>query len=211
MRRIIPFLCAAFVIGWVTASSGATIQDLYGDMDGFGIDVKENATFDWKDLPLGFQGVDQTDFFTVRNDLPLSWTHTYSMSDVGMIRGATLEIFSGGQGTYGHSKVFLESQQVGTLTDGDSGNINYARKDVIDLLPYVHLLDGNDLIRVETCNGPQDAVDNWVLDYSLLKITYESINAPVPPSIVLLGSGLIGLITLGRKRLQFHPLIHRGK
>jgi len=208
MRRIIPFLCAAFVIGWATMASGATIEDLYGDKDGFGLGVKENATFDWHGLPVGFQGGDMTNFFTTINDLPLTWTHTYSLSGIGMITSATLEIFSGGQGTYGESKVFLNGKKVGTLTNGDSGNINYARKDIIDLMPFVHLLDGNDAIRIETCTGPGEAADNWVLNYSLLIISDEPINTPVPPSIVLFSSGLIGLITLARKRSRYPSQIH---
>ena len=200
MRRIFPFLCAAFVIGWATMASGATIEDLYGDKDGFGLGVKEDSTFNWRDLPDKPQeGEGMTDFFTSIGDLPLTWTHTYSLSGIGMITSATLEIFSGGQGIYGDSKVFLDGQLLGTLTNGDSGN-RYARKDVINLMPYVHLLGGNNAIKIETCTDLEGGVDNWVLDYSLLTITYESIHTPVPPSMVLFGSGLIGLITLSRKR-----------
>lgn len=202
MMRIIPFLCAAFVIGWATMASGATIADLYGDKNGFGLGVEENATFDWHGLPLGFQGGDMTNFFTTINDLPLTWTHIYSLLGVGIITSATLEIFSGGQGLYDDSEVFLDGEKVGTLTKGDTGNKNYARKDVIDLMPYVHLLDGNDAISVETCTGSGGGVDNWVLDYSLLTITYEPISTPVPPSLVLFGSGLMGLVALSRKRSQ---------
>lgn len=200
MRRIIPFLCAALVIGWTTMAFGATVEDLYGDKDGFGLGKQENEAFDWQDLPDKPQeGEGVTDFFTAINYLPLTWTHTYSLSGVGIFTRATLEIFSGGQGTYGVSKVFLDDCQVGTLTNGDTGNINYAKKDVIDLMPFVHLLDGNDLIRVETCKSPEGGVDNWVLDYSLLKITSEPASVPIPPSIVLLCSGLVGLIALGRR------------
>ncbi len=207
MRRIVPFLCAAFIIGWATIAFGATIEDLYGDKDGFDRFLLNDGSVDFNDNFFLNNPRDEgkTDFPTGRSDLPLKWTHTYDCSRVGTITSVTLEIFAAGQGE--NLKVYIDDQYAGTLTKSETWvtgkTVNYAKRDIIELSPSLfYLLDGELQIRIGDPLGDNDKADNFALDYGVLTITSEPINTPVPPSIVLLGSGLIGLITLGRKRSQ---------
>ena len=199
MKTFVRLTCLVLVFAFGSVADAATIIDPYGDRDGFGIHVGVDQPFDWRDLesqPTGHEGL--TDFFTSQNYPYLQWTHTYSTSGIGTITAATLEIFSGGQGAYGPTEVYLDGQLVGTLSDGEIDGVLYARVDTLDLMPYVHLLDGNDTVLVNSFPGGK--LDTWVLDYSEIKITHTPISTPVPSTLLLLGPGLAGLLAFRKKR-----------
>ncbi len=207
MRKFIPFLCAAMFIGWASMALGATMPSEYGDKDGFDGFLKDGSV-DLNDSNFVNNPRDEgkTDIPTGRSDLPLNWIHIYDCSGIGTMTNAALEIFAAGLGE--NRKIYIDDQYAGTLTRGETWvidkTVNYARLDIIDLDPFLSFLqDGELQIRIGDPLGDNDEADNLALDYSLLTITYEAIPTPVPPSIFLLGSGLIGLVALSRRKSKF--------
>jgi len=206
------FLCSPVNALEVVPNSIVSVTDLVGDKDGFGLGILEDQSFNPLDLP-GLALGETTDGWIPRNALPLSWEHEYLLNGFSSITGASLEIFTGGQGAYGPSRLFLDEVEIGYLTNGDSAEGNFARLDTFDLSSYGDLLkDGHVSIRVETqykeggytvSNQPSD---NWILDYSQLTVYGVSDTAPAsvpePSTILLLGIGFIGLAGFGRKKIQ---------
>lgn len=207
------FLCSPVNALEVVPNCVVSVTDLIGVKDGFGIGILEDQSFNYKDLP-GLAREETTNGWIPRNALPLSWEHEYLLSGFSSITDASLEIFTGGQGSYGPSRLFLDEVEIGDLTDGEIGGQNFARLDTFDLSSYLNLLeDGHVTIRVETqyanhsYSDPDEkyGADNWILDYSQLTIygISDTLPAPVPEpsSILLLGIGLIGLAGYGRKKI----------
>lgn len=161
------------------------IVDLIGDKDGFGLVSGPDETFDWREVGQLLPG-ELTDGWKGQNIPTLEWTHAYQLPPSYVITGATLEIFTGGQGDWGPSRVYLDDVFVGELTDGAELGENFSRLDLLDLEPFIYLLDGSDRIRIETVsiNGGDD---NYVLDYSELTITGYRTTIPLPWMILLLG------------------------
>lgn len=176
--------------------SAATITSLYGDRNGFGIGAEAGKSFTWSDIQQSFGTYSQfpTDEWSNRGilELELGWTHTYSRDNLGTLTSACLEIFTGGQGDYGASRLYLDDLLVGFIPS-DGGNI--ARRHTLDLSPYLNMLDGENTFRLETAFSQENYADNWVLDYSLLTISdSENVSCvPLPSSLLLLAGGCLGL------------------
>ena len=174
--------------------TAATITSPYGDQDGFGIGVQANEPFDW--LLIDQQGPEDsdplyTDQWTDKGILPLSWTHTYSLDGLGQLTSACLEIFTGGQGDFGDSQLYLDNLLVGSISS-DGGTI--ARRHTLDLSSYLYLLDGSDTFKLVTALRSDGQADNWVLDYSALSISDDrTCCVPLPSSLLLLAGGCLGL------------------
>lgn len=205
------FLCSPVNALMAVPNDILSVTDLVGDKDGFGLNVKEGDTVEYNSSNLLAAG-QVTDGWTYRGALPLSWDHDFSLNEDFIITDAYLEIFTGGQGFYGLSRLLLDGEEIGHLTDGESGGQNFARLDTFDLSSYLNLLeDGHVAIRVETqyqgggYTDNNQGADNWILDYSQLTIYGVSNTAPAPvpepSSILLLGIGLIGLAGFGRKKI----------
>lgn len=207
MRRIICFWCVAFVIGWTTMAFGATVISEYGDKDDFDGFLLNDGSVNFSDVLFLSNSRDEgvADIPTGRSDLPLNWIHSYDGSGVGTIISATLEIHAAGLGE--NRNVYIDDQYAGTLTKGEipvSGKtVNYARLDIIEISPSLYyLLDGELRVRIGEHLGDNDEADNFALDYCFLTITSESANVPIPSSVFLFCSGLMGLVALSRKRSQ---------
>jgi hypothetical protein len=117
------------------------------------------------------------------------------------LTSASLEIFTGGQGDYGISQLYLDEHLVGSIAS-DNGNV--ARRHTLDLSSYLYLLDGSDTFKLVTALNPDGRADNWVLDYSALTVS-DSANVssvPLPSSLLLLTGGCLGLWSCrkGRRR-----------
>ncbi|MES9993802.1 MAG: PEP-CTERM sorting domain-containing protein [Candidatus Thiodiazotropha sp.] len=176
-----------------TTGSAAVITSMVGDMDGFGLGITNGSSFEWSDVGSG--DGDGTDYWRHGDT---SVIHSYDLTGLGNILSASLEIFTGGQGYYGLSRLYFDSQFVGNLTDGDTWDTainevdgqNIARLDIFDLTPYVSLLDGSNSVRIDVASP----YDGWVLDYSRLVIeTDDVISVPEPGTLTLLLMGLAGL------------------
>lgn len=206
------FLCSPVNALMAVPNNTLSVTDLVGDKDGFDSNLEGDIVK--YDSSNQLAAGEVTDKWTYRSILPLSWDHDYSLSEDFTITDAYLEIFTAGQGFYGLSRLLLDGEEIGYLTDGESGGQNFARLDTFNLFPYLDLLaDGHVSVRVETqysnlsYSDPNEkyGADNWILDYSQLTIYGVSDTAPAPvpepSSILLLGIGLIGLAGLGRKKI----------
>ena len=173
--------------------TAATITSPYGDQDGFGIGTQENDPFTYSNIFQSYGSYSQfpTDEWSNPTILSLGWTHTYSLDGLGQLTSACLEIFTGGQGDFGDSKLFLDGQRVGTIPR-DGGNV--ARRHVLDLSSFLYLLDGYDTFKLVTTLSPEGWFDNWVLDYSALSVSDDRTSCvPLPSSLLLLAGGCLGL------------------
>ena len=194
--RVLLGLCTALIltVGAATDASATVVTSLYGDKDGFGIGATDGAAFVWTAVGSPDAGT-ITDTWVHGGQ---TWSHTYDLGGLSAVTGATLEIFTGGQGWFGVSSLFVDNTFVGFLTDGDGNDggdgQNTAHLDIFDLTPFLGLLNGAETIRVETALGG----DGWVVDYS--ELTVEGDVMPEPTTLGLLGFGLAALAARARRR-----------
>ena len=193
MRTTLIGLVGALALS--AQAMAAVIVDLYGDKDGLGIGVADGDSFFFGDVTAD----DPADVGTITDRWMFgdqTWSHTYDLTGLGTVTGGSLEIFTGGQGWFGQSSLFLDGVFVGLLTDGDGfdggDNANRARLDTFDLAAFLPQIDGANTLRVDTVRSG----DGWALDYSELTITTA---VPEPATLWLIGVGLLG-IGLARAR-----------
>ena len=187
------------------SASATIISSLYGDKDGLGLGIGDGESFNYEAISNAADAGTITDQWIYADQ---SWSQTYDFGGFGPIIGGSLEIFTGGQGYHGLSRLFIDDVLIGTLTDGDGydgGNmLNVGRLDIFDLTPWVHLLDGAETMRVDVTSSG----DGWALDYSELKIetndtliSGSAVPEPTSLSLMLLGFSLAGLRVSSRRRL----------
>ena len=193
----------------------STVTDIVGDKDGFGLGIEEGGTIKY-DLHYGLAGGEVTDGWTNRGVLPLSWEHEFDLEGFSSISKISLELFTGGQGAYGESQVFLNDDIfIGVLQDGQSAD-NYARLDVFDLTQFQNLFwDGLVSITVKTqysdgtyaeSYAPTQFADLWILDYSQVTIYGYTNTAPTavpePETILLIIASLFVLGVFGLRNTK---------
>lgn len=205
MKKILTAIVALSMLVWAGTAFAATVTDLYGDKDGFGIGLMNGysqSTFPPPDIVAD----DAADVGTITDRHLTSdhtWSRTFDLSSLGAITSASLEIMTYAQGYKGLSSLYLDGTLIGTLTDGDttyepgSPNLNMAWIDTFDLMAFAgDLLDSASILRIDTVRSD----DWWYLDYSELTISDDGAPVPEPSTMLLFGSGLAGLAFYRRKR-----------
>ena len=202
MKKLLGFLCAVtLVFGMAGSASALTISYQYGDQDGMGIaGLTAGSSFDW----LAVNADDASDVGTITDAwmyADQTWTQTYDFTGLGTITSADLEIGTGGQeGSVELTELYLNAVFVGTLTDGTTAGVNSYQIDTFDLLSLGISFEGVSVYTLTTVH--QYSGDGWALDYSLLTLSDDNAPVPEPSTILLVGTGLLGIIGFGRKRFN---------
>ncbi|MEO3416852.1 VPLPA-CTERM sorting domain-containing protein [Roseovarius sp. CAU 1744] len=176
---------------------GATLVDLVGDEDGFGIGTNVGDPFNFG--ALAFPDGDGTDEWTGPH---FFFAHTFDLTGLGPLASATLEIFHGGQGQLNNTgaQVFVDGVFAGMLTRSVDFNPvpanNIALIDTFDLTPFLGLF--NDGAANVSLLAPTNN-DFWAVDYSKLTFSDGMGAIPLPASLPLLMAGL-GLLAAARRR-----------
>lgn len=197
MKKIITLL--TIVAASASFAHADTVTSLVGDQDGFNQGLVADDAVDHSVLESQPGEDANTDTWVHGTQ---SWTHTYDVSSLSSLTGATVTLLIGGLGWDGAAQLYLGDQWIGELSDGDDAgpDYNYAKMDAFDLTPYLSLLTGSSVFTIQ---APASG-DGWSLDYSLLEITgmgNDTGNA-VPEgstTLVLFGAALIGFATLKRR------------
>ncbi|GEM_PF-1376078 len=224
MKKIL--WCVALVIlglGMSCQVGATTIQSLFGDMDGFGLGYVDGQEFkanqDFQEAVRACHETTDgiTDAFSSGNHGDgIAWKE-WSQPLGNMLpvpfSQTSLEVVTGGQGLFGASTLYLvdgdsHKIKIGNLTDGDTGESSFVRRDVFDLMPfwdtiYAGFLKTGKLdFRIETIadqNGGQFAYDGWIMDYSRLTIS-DAVPIPEPELPLLLVCGFGFLVLLAKMK-----------
>ena len=211
MKKFLLFLCAITLV-FGTVRSASAITYIFSDIIDYWNHDGTMCGEDWA-LSHPFDSVSFNE-----ND-PLNYTHIISDDvDLGagdQVTSATIEldftndIYDGAiyvpAGLWGLSGTW-DDQTEHIYYAFDGGSWYYL--DEVDNQEYsigldLSLLniDGQLTISLQVDNNDTGNTDAW-LDHSLLSGTAETAPVPEPSTILLLGSGLLGLVALGRKRFS---------
>ncbi|MDT7838371.1 PEP-CTERM sorting domain-containing protein [Aquabacterium sp. OR-4] len=184
---------AAVMVLAPLASQAGQVTSRYGALDGLGIGVGDGQAFEFLDL-LGPEadGTNGWAFGGFSAQIDSAW--------IGTLTGASLQVFAGGWGYNGAAAVFLNNQQIGTLSVGEDANgTNTAHLDQYDLGAFLGMLTGQDLVEIRTV----DVDDGGVLGYFQLSLQTQTGGggtAPEPTSAWLVAAALAAGVLARRRR-----------
>ena len=173
----------------VNYSYALTITSLWGDQDSFDGKVTSDPFVWWMDLNNEGPTLDDVRFSGEK-----SWTHNYILPNNFSITSVSFEIFHGGDGSEGHSPLSINGNLIGNLTQVDGYSTFLDTFNIPSNLLSI-FMNGSAAITVSPVAGYHD---EWALDYSKLTITGSQV--PIPSSLLLLGSSILGLGVLRRFR-----------
>ncbi len=205
MKRFFFYVCVLMLVFGVTGETNATIVNLVGDKDGFGIPGAPAVPANGTNWETGLGGVFFTDYrdafdlanapFTDMWSNPggFSYEHTYSLGGLTPI-SATLDIQIAGIHDVNTTDIYnlmFNGVNIGTIPPNFNGN---AFQEIL-LYSYnvsAGLLTGSDAISLSGTGG-----DGYSINFSELSI--ETTAVPEPATIFLLSCGVLGLAGLRRK------------
>jgi hypothetical protein len=176
VNQLIIFTILTLFFSCASPVRALTVRSLWGDKDGFGQGIQPGQPIVSESDVNDDNDDGSTDQWIYGTQ---SWNHSYDFAELaGPAMYATLEIHWTGLGRDRRlTPVFLDTMLVGYLASGydsDSGTEYHARVDVINLMLFLHLLDGTEEIVIR----PKSNQDRWSLDYALLTVSDELVWLP---------------------------------
>jgi len=185
---------AMVIMGLLVGSSSAVVLDTFGDKDGFGIGVPfvDGLNYTdygdyWDDNRAGDPPI--TDVWAAPGTV--TWTHDYSYPPCQCVT-AELTIFIAGIADVAPwtMSVSFNSQNVFTSpTWLDQHDVTH----ILNIAIPTNLLTGSDTVVLTPSAGDGDG---WIFDFA--ELTCEPI--PEPGTCLLVGTGLVGLIGIAKRR-----------
>jgi hypothetical protein len=209
-RSLGALICFMLLGPCTVQADPITLVDLAGDKDGFGTGKALGSLIDYNNETV-WEPSDGAFDRELRSSF--NWEHEYSLPSVATILGASLRLvvldvddgYTERGDDYYNVRLFLDGVEVAGafdgVTDGNVGHL-YPSKEIVFALapPYLSLLgDGKLAVSVDPLGG-FGGLDGIMIDYSELQVTASPVPVPEPSTLLLLGSGLAGMITAHRRR-----------
>ncbi len=185
-------LAGSVALAIPVSAAAAVITSQVGDADGFGLGVADGDGFFVLDVLADPSDPAATD--TLLADAVVH--HVYALS--GQVVSASLELFTGGWGTYGPARVLFNGTDIGALSLGEVADDSLAHLDVFDLAPVIGLLTGNDVVAIAPIAGFE--IDRGVLDYARLRVVTDATAVPEPGALPLVAWALAAAAVMGLRR-----------
>jgi hypothetical protein len=203
MRKLVLLLIATSLsVGFVAPAQAGTIVSLVGDKDCFGLGGSCPDGTLWQD-DLG--GVFFTSYQTPGDplftdtwsaNLVPPYTHTYSLAGEIPLGGILAIRFAGIGDVGGPYDVFFNGFLVGQIPTNAGPNA-FQEVKTYAFSVLAGQLTGNDTVLLNI-NTPVFAGDGYSIDYSELIVRTNPV--PEPASLLLLGTGLIGVVRAARRK-----------
>lgn len=198
MKHGLKNLLGALTLAIAGAATATPVVSLFGADNGMGIGLAagdEFFPFDLDNPAADGSGEWMNGFATIQHANALN----------GTVIGAVLDIFSGGWGYGGATKVNFNGKYLGTLTSTDpsvlGGDANRTVLDSFDLSGHLDWVTGQDSVSFEFA----DALDFGAIGFSRLTLQVRDApggtgDVPEPASLALVSLALAGVAFSQRRR-----------
>ena len=205
VKKFVGFLCAVMLVIGVVASAGATVITFE--------DVPNADSGTWDNpIPNGYYGFNWTNFYVLHENY-----HPNSGYDNGSIEPGDWVAYNGGgeeasiecSGSFNFDGAFFTAawnHELNINIKGyRNGNLLYDQTIVVDTSGSIWFdanFDGIDKLVFSSFGGTDAGLGGSGTHFAMDNFTYCSSCVPLPSTVLLLGSGLVGFVSFSRKRFS---------